>query len=111
LASARPSIPGHAASRRCSSASLSSSVLITQRIAPRVRRCRTSARVSIPDSPGTPSSSIHSARSPSARHELTTGDSSRTMNPDAQIRDDSGSSALTPVLPICGAVMQITCSA
>ena len=37
------------------------------------------------------------------------GDGSRTTKPLTQMRSDSASSSLTPVLPMCGAVITTTC--
>ena len=44
-----------------------------------------------------------------ARQEDDTGDASRTTKPSAHGRPDSGSSSFTPVLPMCGYVMQTIC--
>ena len=57
VASALPSMPGQASMRAFSSSMGRSSVEMAHFIAPRTRRWRTSARVSMPESPGTPCSS------------------------------------------------------
>ncbi len=44
-----------------------------------------------------------------ARHELTPRLARRTAKPAAQARVLSSSSGLTPVLPMCGAVMTTIC--
>lgn len=78
------------------------------RMAPRSRRCRVSARVSIPLMPTTrwATSSSSSERTERQLEGIRAG--SRTTKPETQIRCDSGSSSFTPVLPMCGAVMTTT---
>ena len=78
---------------------------IPARMAPRSRRCRVSARVSTSQSPTTPASTSSSSSSRRARQEEARRAGSRTTYPATQMRPDSGSSSLTPVLPMCGAVM------
>ena len=97
-------------STRDSSASGSDSVEeIPTRMAPRSRRCRVSALVSIPEMPTTPWSRSSSSSVRFARQLDETRAGSRTTYPDTQILRDSGSSSLMPVLPMCGAVMTTTC--
>ena len=94
---------------RASSASGSASVVeMPTRIAPRSRRWRVSARVSMPEMPTTPCS--RSAESSDRRERQLEGTraGSRTTYPATQIREDSGSSSLRPVLPTWGAVITTT---
>ena len=75
------------------------------RMAPRSRRCRVSARVSMPLIPTTPWATSASSRLPVARQLDGLLAGSRTTNPATHIRELSSSSPFTPVLPMCGAVM------
>ncbi len=79
------------------------------RIAPRSRRWRVSARVSIPLMPTTPCSRSSSSSERTERQLDGTRAGSRTTYPLTQIRRDSGSSSLMPVLPTCGLVITTTC--
>ena len=81
---------------------------IPTRMAPRSRRCRVSARVSMPLIPTTPCSRSSSSRERTERQFDGTRAGSRTTYPLTQILRDSGSSSLTPVLPMCGAVITTT---
>ena len=97
-------------STRCRSASGSVSVVeMPTRIAPRSRRCRVSARVSIPEMPTTPCSCSSSSRERFERQLDARRAGSRTTYPLTQMRLDSGSSSFMPVLPTCGAVITTTC--
>ncbi len=78
------------------------------RIAPRSRRCRVSARVSMPLMPTTPWLLSSSSSERCERQLDGTRAGSRTTNPATQICFDSGSSSLTPVLPMCGKVITTT---
>ncbi len=71
--------------------------------------CRVSARVSTPAMPTMPCFFRYSSSEAVDRQLLTTGESSRTTKPARKGRSASGSSSLTPVLPICGAVMVTIC--
>ena len=85
---------------RLSSASASASVVeIPTRIAPRSRRWRVSARVSIPEMPTTPWSRRLASRGRRERQLDGTRAGSRTTYPATQMREDSGSSSFMPVLP------------
>jgi hypothetical protein len=84
------------------------SLLIPTRIAPRSRRCRVSARVSTPLMPTTPWRTSSSSRLPVARQLAGRRAGSRTTKPATHILRLSSSSPLTPVLPMCGAVMTTT---
>ena len=90
---------------RASSSSAPSSLLMPARMAPRSRRCRVSARVSMPLIPTTPWATSSSSRLPVARQFAGRRAGSRTTKPATHIRRLSSSSPLTPVLPMCGAVM------
>ena len=59
--------------------------------------------------PGTPWAASSSARLRWARQLEVIRDGSLTTYPLTQIRLDSGSVSLTPVLPMCGAVMATIC--
>ncbi|CAM5488485.1 hypothetical protein STANM309S_02660 [Streptomyces tanashiensis] len=95
--------------RRAASSARASPEKMPTRMAPRSRRWRVRARVSMPEMPTTPwrSSSSSSERWERQLEETRAG--SRTTYPETQMRPDSGSSSLTPVLPTCGAVMTTTC--
>ena len=77
-------------------------------MAPRSRRCRVRARVSMPLMPTTPWSRSASSRDRCDRHEDGRRAGSRTTYPLTQIFEDSGSSSFMPVLPTCGAVITTT---
>ena len=99
-------------SAACTSASSRSvsvcSLVMPTRIAPRSRRWRVSARVSMPLMPTTPWFTSSSSRLPVARQLDGRRAGSRTTNPATQILRLSSSSPFTPVLPMCGAVMTTT---
>jgi hypothetical protein len=82
---------------------------IPARIAPRSRRCRVTERVSTPLIPTTPASTSSSASSRRDRQLEARRAGSRTTYPATQMRRDSPSSSLTPVLPMCGAVWTTIC--
>ena len=82
---------------------------IPTRIAPRSRRWRVSARVSMPLMPTTPWSRSSSSSERTERQLDGTREGSRTTYPLTQMRRDSGSSSLMPVLPTCGLVITTTC--
>ena len=84
------------------------SLLIPTRMAPRSRRCRVSARVSMPLIPTTPCCTSSSSRLPVERQLAGRRAGSRTTKPATHIRLLSSSSPFTPVLPMCGAVMTTT---
>ncbi len=107
-ASSAPVISEEARTRSRSVAASVSVVEIPTRIAPRSRRCRVSARVSMPEIPTTPCVRSSSSRLRWARQFETRRAGSRTTYPATQIRSDSRSSSLTPVLPTCGAVITTT---
>jgi hypothetical protein len=90
---------------RASSWSASSSVLIPARIAPRSRRWRVSARVSMPLMPTMPWAASWSSRLPVERQLEVRRAGSRTTKPAGHMRRLSSSSPFTPVLPMCGAVI------
>ncbi len=100
-----PIISGLASTRSRNPARSPVSVLITARIAPRSRRWRVSARVPVTAIPVTPWSRSSASRLRWARQLEAIRAGSRTTYPLTQIRRDSGSSSLIPVLPMCGAVM------
>ena len=105
------SAPVISAEPRTRSSSASGSVSVVEmptRIAPRSRRWRVSARVSTPVMPTTPCSRSSSSRLRRARQLDARRAGSRTTYPATQILRDSGSSSLTPVLPMWGAVMTTT---
>ena len=104
-----PTICGERRTRSSRAAGSSSTLEMPTRIAPRSRRCRVSARVSTPLMPTTPSAASRSSSPPSARQLELIRAGSRTTYPATQIRSDSSSSPLTPVLPMCGAVCTTTC--
>ncbi len=68
-----------------------------------------SARVSIPLIPTTPCSRSSSSRDRVERQLLATRAGSRTTYPLTQMRRDSWSSSLMPVLPTWGLVITTTC--
>ena len=78
-------------------------------MAPRSRRWRVSARVSMPLMPTTPWSRSSSSSERAERQLDGTRAGSRTTYPLTQMRRDSGSSSLMPVLPTCGLVITTTC--
>ena len=84
-------------------------MLIAARIAPRSRRCLVSARVPVIAMPVTPSARSSSSRPRAARQLDAILAGSLTTYPLTQIRRDSGSSSLTPVFPMCGAVIVTIC--
>jgi len=102
-------MPGLASTRAATVSALVSMLLTPTRMAPRSRRWRVSARVSMPLMPTMPCSRRSSASGRRARQLELARDGSRTTYPATQIRADSGSSSFTPVLPMCGAVMTTTC--
>ena len=59
--------------------------------------------------PGTPWAARSSSRLRRARQLEVVRDGSRTTYPLTQIRRDSGSSSLIPVVPMCGAVIATIC--
>jgi hypothetical protein len=61
--------------------------------------------------PTTPCCTSASSRVPVARQFAARRAGSRTTKPDTQMRRLSSSSPLTPVLPMCGAVITTTCPA
>ena len=67
--------------------------------------CRVTARVSTSAMPTIPCARSSSSSSRRERQLDARLAPSRTTKPATQIREDSGSSSLTPVLPMCGAVM------
>ncbi len=79
-----------------------------QRMAPRSRRWRVSARVSMPLMPTTPWFTSSSSSERRERQLEATREGSRTTYPATQICLDSSSSSFQPVLPICGAVITTT---
>ena len=94
---------------RSSSADASVSVVeMPTRMAPRSRRWRVRARVSMPEMPTTPCSRSASSSERCDRQLEETRAGSRTTYPATQIRDDSGSSSFMPVLPMWGAVITTT---
>ncbi|CPU54331.1 Uncharacterised protein [Mycobacteroides abscessus] len=80
-------------------------------IDPRVRRCRTTARVSMPAMPTTCCALRASSKVPLARQFDTRFEGSRTAYPATQILPPrlSSSSSFHPVLPIWGAVATTIC--
>ena len=82
---------------------------IAARITPRSRSRRVSARVPVIAMPGTPWAASSAPRLRWARQLEVIRDGSRTTYPLTQIRRDSGSASLTPVLPMCGAVIATIC--
>lgn len=98
-------------SARSPGSSAASPLKIAARIAPRSRRCRVSARVPGIAMPTTPWSRSADPSEPVARQLDATRAGSRTTYPATWIRPDSGSSSLTPVLPMCGAVIATICRA
>ena len=107
-ASSAPAISAEPRTRSSSAAGSDSVVEMPTRIAPRSRRWRVRARVSMPVMPTTPWSRSSSSRLRVARQLETRRAGSRTTYPATQIRRDSGSSSFTPVLPMCGAVITTT---
>ena len=83
--------------------------LITARITPWSRSRRVSARVPVTAMPGMPWAASSSSRLRWARQFEVIRDGSLTTYPLTQIRRDSRSVSLTPVLPMCGAVMATIC--
>jgi hypothetical protein len=59
----------------------------------------------MPVTAGTPAAPRYASRVEVARQELAMGDAARTTKPATHTRALSSSSAFTPVLPICGAVI------
>ena len=82
---------------------------IPTRIAPRSRKCLVIARVSTPWIPTIPCSMSSASRSFCARQLDVSDEGLRTTKPATQIFSDSLSKSLTPVLPMCGAVMMTIC--
>ena len=80
-------------------------VAMPARIAPRSRRCLVSARVPVIAMPVMPWARSSSSRLRRDRQLEASRAGSRTTYPLTQIRRDSGSSSLIPVLPMCGAVI------
>ena len=109
MASSAPAIPAEASTRSSSAAGSVSVLEMPTRIAPRSRRCRVSARVSMAEMPTTPWSRSSSSRLRCERQLDGRRAGSRTTYPLTQIRADSGSSSFMPVLPTCGAVITTTC--
>jgi hypothetical protein len=107
-ASSVPAIWPEARTRASSASGSVSVVEMPTRIAPRSRRWRVRARVSTPEIPTTPWVRSSSSRVRTERQLLGTRAGSRTTYPATQMRRDSGSSSLTPVLPMCGAVITTT---
>ena len=62
----------------------------------------------MPLMPTIPCSRSWSSRPRVARQFEAIREGSRTTYPETQMREDSASSSLTPVLPMCGAVMMTT---
>ena len=83
-----------------SSREISKSEKMPTRIAPRSRRWRVKARVSIPWIPTMPCSINSTSKSFSLRQLLVIVDGLRTTNPATQIFSDSLSGELTPVFPM-----------
>ncbi len=100
-----PIMDGLASTRSRSASGSRAWVLMAARIAPRSRRCRVSDRVPVIAIPVMPWARSSSSRLRLARQLEAIRAGSRTTYPLTQIRRDSGSSSLTPVLPMCGAVM------
>ncbi len=84
-------------------------MLIAARIAPRSRRCRVRALVPLIAIAVTPAARNSSSSVRAARQFDATGLGSRITKPLTQIRRDSLSSSLIPVLPMCGAVIVTIC--
>ena len=102
-------MPGLASTRVASASTSVTTLDTTARMAPRSRMCRVSARVSTPLMPITPWATSSSASPRVARQDDARRAGSRTAYPATQIRHDSASSSLTPVLPMCGAVCTTIC--
>jgi hypothetical protein len=109
LARSAPVIGGLASTRRSSAAGSPVCGLIAARIAPRSRRCSVSARVPVIAIAVMPCATSSSARVRFARQLDARMAGSRITKPLTQIRRDSLSSSLMPVLPICGAVIATIC--
>ncbi len=107
-ASSAPAISDDASTRSSNRSGSASVVEIPTRIAPRSRRWRVRARVSTPEMPTTPWARSSSSSERRERQLDGTRAGSRTTYPATQICRDSGSSSLTPVLPMCGAVITTT---
>ena len=108
----RPIMVGEASTSATSSASGRSAAAPEKtppRMAPCSRTCRVTARVSTPLMPTIPCARSSSTSSRCDRQFEALRAGSRTTNPDGQIRRDSLSSSLTPVLPMCGAVITTIC--
>ncbi len=103
-----PAISADACTFASSASGSVSTVEMPTRMAPRSRRWRVSARVSMPEMPTTPCARSSSSSERRERQLLGIRAGSRTTYPATQIRLDSGSSSLTPVLPMWGAVMTTT---
>ena len=95
-ARSRPTIERDPRAWAISASRSSLRVEITPRLAPCVRRCRVSMRVSISLMPTMPFSSRYWCSSPDARQEEARTEASRTMNPATWGRTDSTSSRFTP---------------
>ncbi len=100
-----PVIGGLARTRSVSACGSVPAVLIAARIAPRSRRCNVSARVPVIAIAVTPLALSSSSSVRAARQFDATGLGLRITKPLTQIRRDSLSSSLMPVLPMCGAVI------
>ena len=95
-ARSRPSIGGSAITRSIASASAISAGKTPPRMAPLSRMCRTSARVSIPESAGIPQSSSHVSQPPSACAASSRSIPSRITTARAWTASDSMCSSATP---------------
>ena len=91
-----PAIEGSAAIRSRASASGTSAGKMPPRIAPRSRRWRTRARVSMPLIPGVPVMSSQSSQPPSAVAASSRFFASRMTTPRAWTASDSIAAPLTP---------------
>ncbi|OLT26191.1 hypothetical protein BJF82_03735 [Kytococcus sp. CUA-901] len=114
VASSRPAMAGALVTRSTISArgrSACSPEKMPARIAPRVRRCRVRARVSMPAMPTTSCAASSSSRVRALRQLLGRRAGSRTTMPSVKMRRDSSSSSFHPVLPTCGAVRATICPA
>ena len=95
--------------RRAARRRRSRSMEMPTRIAPRSRRCRVSARVSMPLMPTTPwSAQLVVERAAATASSTATGPGRGRRSRRPRSGSDSGSSSLTPVLPMCGAVITTT---
>ncbi len=103
--SSAPAISAEPSTRSSNACGSDSVVEMPTRMAPRSRRCRVSARVSMPLMPTTPWSCSSSPRPRRERQLDGTRAGSRTTYPLTQILRDSGSSSFMPVLPTCGEVI------